>query len=327
MPRQPKRANQEPPPADTLNGSPEEAVPDEQGNGISSLPSPPTEPETQGQDGAEMPFHPAAELFPLLEGKKYQDLRKDIKEHGQLVPIVTCQGQILDGRNRYRACRELGRVPKYEEWSGTGSPIAYVMSLNFQRRHLTASQRAMIAARAKPLLEEEARQRQLAGRAPDLPRNSEEGLTGESAEIAGRQMQVSKDSVYDGLKVLRDGAPQLQDAVDAGDASVSAGADLTQLPLQEQAETVAGGKAAVKQKVKQVRQQKKDKTKKDRRRGKTVSDTSPATTPEIGDGVASDIFEISLTCDDQAIAVHLIWGLGVERAARLRDALTAALTR
>jgi ParB-like chromosome segregation protein Spo0J len=325
MPRRRKTANLEPPPADIATTVAEESAADEQNNGRSSLAPPPAESELLGTDSTEMSYHPVSKLFPLLEGTEYQNLRKDIEEHGQLVPIVTCQGQILDGRNRYRACRELQITPKCEEWNGTGSLVAFVLSLNFRRRHLTASQRSMIAARAKPLLAVEALKRKLAGRAPDLPRNSEGGSTGEAAELVARQMRVSKDSVYGAQKVLRDGDPQLQDAVDADEVSLSAAADLTQLPLQEQAEAVAGGKPAMKAKVKQIRQQRKDKAKKDRRRGKTVSDTSPATTLETGDGVASDSLVITLTSDDQAIAVRLVEGLGRERAGQVCKALSAIL--
>ena len=37
---------------------------------------------------------------------------------------------------RYQACRELGIEPKFQEWDGQGSLVAFVISLNQHRRHL-----------------------------------------------------------------------------------------------------------------------------------------------------------------------------------------------
>jgi hypothetical protein len=55
------------------------------------------------RDNGEMPFHPATGLFPLLEGPDSESFRADLQANGQLVPVETYDGQILDSRNRYRA--------------------------------------------------------------------------------------------------------------------------------------------------------------------------------------------------------------------------------
>ena len=93
-------------------------------------------------DVSTLSFHPASEAFPLMPPERFSELKSDIGARGQLEPITLCGGLILDGRNRYRACMELGIVPTTREL--TGNPWAYVWSLNGQRRDLSQDQRAQI---------------------------------------------------------------------------------------------------------------------------------------------------------------------------------------
>jgi len=88
--------------------------------------------------------HPAAEVFPLLPPDELEALAADIGAHGLLHPIVLLDGQILDGRNRLKACELAGVEPLFVEWDGDGSPYEYVWSENGARRHMEASQRAAV---------------------------------------------------------------------------------------------------------------------------------------------------------------------------------------
>ena len=88
--------------------------------------------------------HPAADLFPMLDGARLQALADDIAVSGQREAIRLYQGAILDGRNRYAACRLAGVVPRFETVPRHVDPFAYVWSLNGERRDLTADQRYLI---------------------------------------------------------------------------------------------------------------------------------------------------------------------------------------
>jgi hypothetical protein len=205
----------------------------------------------------ELPLHPVADLFPAMTDAEYEELKADIQENGLHVPISTYQGQIIDGRHRDRACREVGVPPRYQEWDGRGSLVAFVISLNDRRRHLSTSQRAMVAAKAKPMFEDEARQRQLTGKPADRPPNLEEGRQGEAAAQAAALMNVSISAVYQGQKVMRDGSPELQRAVSAGAVKVSTAADLAGLQHEEQDAALAQNAAKVRAKAKEGAQRKK----------------------------------------------------------------------
>lgn len=95
---------------------------------------------------AELSFHPLANLFPLIEGDEFAALVTDIREQGLREPVTLFDGMILDGRNRYKACLEAGAECPTQVFTGT-DPVAFVISANLRRRHLTESQRAMVAAK------------------------------------------------------------------------------------------------------------------------------------------------------------------------------------
>ena len=91
--------------------------------------------------------HPAADAFPMMDNGRYGELLADVRQNGQLMPITVCDGMILDGRNRYRACVELGIEPETREYSG--DPWAYAWSMNGARRDLEATVRALIFKRCE----------------------------------------------------------------------------------------------------------------------------------------------------------------------------------
>jgi hypothetical protein len=94
------------------------------------------------------PSHPAADLFPRMTDVELIELAKDIKEHGQLDPIIVLDGKILDGRNREAACRMAGVCPEYKEATADAAkdPLAYVLSRNLHRRQLARARRRRVIA-------------------------------------------------------------------------------------------------------------------------------------------------------------------------------------
>jgi len=93
-------------------------------------------------------LHPLCELFPRMSEAEFSALKADIAANKLNQAIVTHGGKILDGGNRYRACVELGIEPRTVEYTGT-DPVAFVLSANLHRRHLTPGQQAAIVASAQ----------------------------------------------------------------------------------------------------------------------------------------------------------------------------------
>src|SRR5258708_4317169 len=89
---------------------------------------------------ADLKFHPLASIFPLMEGAEFDALVADIKANGCLDKIYLHEGKILDGRNRYRACLAAGvPLPCLLRLADDADfdPVAFVISKNIHRRHLT----------------------------------------------------------------------------------------------------------------------------------------------------------------------------------------------
>src|SRR5262249_43769852 len=103
-------------------------------------------------------IHQLANIFPPIEGAAFEELVADIKAHGLRERIDLYQGAVVEGRNRYRALKELGvdlggdyyrnvlhAIGPRERVTAT-DVRAYVISKNFHRRHLTAEQKRDLVA-------------------------------------------------------------------------------------------------------------------------------------------------------------------------------------
>ena len=89
--------------------------------------------------------HPLANMFPMIEGNAFEELKRDIAAQGILEPIRLYQGMILDGRNRYSAAKAGGHaftLDDFVEWEGSlAEAEAWVISTNLHRRQLTTKQK------------------------------------------------------------------------------------------------------------------------------------------------------------------------------------------
>jgi hypothetical protein len=171
--------------------------------------------------------HPAAELFPAMTGHPFEELKEDIGQHGLSEPITLLDGKILDGRNRYRACRELGIEPRFAYFPGA-DPIAYVISKNLKRRHLDEGQRASIAAKLETLTH--GQRKDYAQQAETQTCVSAPVTRAEAAEL----LNVSQRSVCSAKAAHKQGVPELVQALDQGKVSVSTAAEIAKLPHEEQ---------------------------------------------------------------------------------------------
>ena len=106
-------------------------------------------------------------------------------------------------------------------------PVAYVLSLNLHRRHLTPSQRAMVGGRARAIYDQQAKERMQAtlkkgekSAMENLPQRDH----GTARDLVGKAVGVSGKSVDYATRVLAKAIPEVIAAVDEGRMAVSTAA-------------------------------------------------------------------------------------------------------
>ena len=170
----------------------------------------------EGEKGLFMEFHEIANVFPLVKGQDFIELCNDIKANGQLATIVLYEGKILDGRNRWRACEDVGITPRTTEFDGDyEAAIRMVISLNLRRRHMGAQELALAAA-------------DVANLAAHRPRKETSSIAevkpAVSRSNACEMMGVSP-AAFDRAAVVRDHAvPEVREAVRSEAEALSTGA-------------------------------------------------------------------------------------------------------
>ena len=163
----------------------------------------------------ERPISDLAKIFPEMTPGEFAALVESIREEGLHDPIALWQGQVIDGRHRYAACAEAGVQPRFHHLADDDDPLRYVLAKNALRRHLTESQRAVVAHRLS------------AGSAPGRPRKQDNVANlpiSFTMQQAADMLRVSKRMVGHAGRVLSVGgpaAPALRQAVEQGAISVS----------------------------------------------------------------------------------------------------------
>lgn len=198
---------------------------------------------------ARLPYHPYANLLPMMSPAERSELKAAIARDGQRRPIVLDDTGILDGRNRYEICLDLGLVPRTRPYDPRPAPagdgpdrLAFVLAENVERRHLDESQRAMVAARLATMRQ---------GERTDLAAENGEpclNLSKVDQETAAEMLKVSR-SLLQAAKIVQDkGTAELKLAVDTGQLAVSAAKQAATLAPEVQRQIAldaAAGKANV----------------------------------------------------------------------------------
>lgn len=114
----------------------------------------------------------------------YEAILESIRAHGQLVPVLLGPGgEVIDGRLRMNALRELGIEPKTVR--AANDEVSVWHATNMARRHLSTNERALIAAEMTKL-----RKRGANGRSAGISQGAAAAACGVSVDSIGRVNRI-----------------------------------------------------------------------------------------------------------------------------------------
>lgn len=182
----------------------------------------------------EYKIHPYCAAFPDMEGEEFESLRRSLKDNGQQDDCLVWGDWLIDGKNRERALKANKQQIRYAKWTPTlGQPDdidnelrSFVLAKNMDRRHMDASQRAMVAAK---LVSQKHHKK--ADENNDCANLHKVGMTQESA---AESLNVSRRSVATATIVVEKAAPEIVHAVETGEVTVSDAAKVAGLPKPAQ---------------------------------------------------------------------------------------------
>lgn len=137
---------------------------------------------------------------------------EDMKSNGydESMPVIIYDGQILDGRNRFKAAKIAGIEPKFIEFKGT-DPLAYVIRHNLHRRHLNESQRAVIAGRLATM--QHGGDRKSENQEANLPLEMTQSQAAEMLNVSERTVRT--------VKAVEREAPELIQLIESGEMTAN----------------------------------------------------------------------------------------------------------
>jgi site-specific DNA-methyltransferase (adenine-specific) len=185
-----------------------------------------------------MRIHKVAKLFPPMSDEEFAAFKADVAANGLREPVWTYQGEVIDGRNRLRACKELGIEVPTRAWDGgDGSPealVTFVVGQNLNRRHLTTDQKATLAVDIEAALAKAAKERQReggarGGRASGASRRGEPKSTaivpepppGERPRELAAKLTGASARYVQGAKKVKEKSPAAFEKVKAGEMTLS----------------------------------------------------------------------------------------------------------
>ena len=182
-------------------------------------------------------------------------LAASIAEIGLLQPIGIDSGnQLVFGERRLRAFKMLGRETIPARIVNLDSLIKGELAENDCRKDFTPSERVAIGA----AIEAELSQRHGGDRKSENQGGKNSTLIdapeGKTRDLVAKATGFGNGKTYEqAKKVVQEAAPELVEAMDRGEASVSAAAALLSEPKEVQAKVAQEGKKAIQQAAKQAR--------------------------------------------------------------------------
>ena len=163
--------------------------------------------------------------FPEMSKEHFNNLKNDIIINGydKTFPVYLYEDKIIDGWNRYKACKELNIEPNFKEFKGDKKEaVVFILRTN-NRRDLTPYQRSIIALEYEPFFRAKAKEKQKGGQGGVLlsPTLAEAKPIDTRQEIS--KVAAVSHGTLDKVKKIQEKAPEeIKAKLSTGEVSINA---------------------------------------------------------------------------------------------------------
>lgn len=160
-------------------------------------------------------------LIPPLQPEEYRQLEENILSEGIRENIITWQGIIIDGHNRFEIAEKHNLIFNTieKEFADREAVKIWIIKNQFGRRNLSAYDRSRLALQLEPLIAEKAKekQREAGGAVRQISDKAVVDTKKELAAIAG----VSHDTIAKVKVIEQSATPETKEKLSSGDISIN----------------------------------------------------------------------------------------------------------
>lgn len=205
-----------------------------------------------------------------LTPDEYDSLERSLLAEGCRDALVLWGDLLVDGHNRYAICTKHGlpyQTIQNERFTSLDDVHLWMIDNHLGRRSVSDFQRGILALRKKDIVLARARALEGSVAAASADASTDGSHTGNdpqqaapppvmaSRESIAKAARVSSATIGQIEKIQREAAPELVQAVKAGEISINAAAAVATLPVDAQQAAVAGGRKELREAARLVREQ------------------------------------------------------------------------
>lgn len=162
-------------------------------------------------------------VIPPLSKEEYDGLEQSIVNEGCRDSLITWQGILIDGHNRYEICTKHGI--KYEttekQFKDRSEVIEWIITNQFGRRNLSLYNRSILALQLKPIFEERAKENLVTHTADGYQGLQKSAKAVDTREELAKIAGVSHDTIHKVEKIEQSATPEIKAQIKSGDVSIN----------------------------------------------------------------------------------------------------------
>ena len=160
-------------------------------------------------------------LIPPLSNEEFKQLERNILEEGIREPLITWNGILIDGHNRYRIAQEhdINYETLEKEFDNINRVKEWMINNQFGRRNLSNYQRSVLALQLEDVFREKAKEKQKesGGAVPQISAKPPVETRQEIAKVAN----VSHDTIAKVKKIEAAATPEVKARLNTGTMSIN----------------------------------------------------------------------------------------------------------